>query len=338
MKIVIATGVYPPKMGGPAQYAFNLEKEYRARGHQVVILTYGKFEESLPFVIRPIVIGLRMLRYAFSTDIVVSLDACTIGLPVAVVSKVFDIPAVVRVGGDFLWESYVEQNKKAVPLPEYYLKKVSRPLKHKLIFIGTKLALKFFPVKAFNSEWLIEIWKKPYGLVMSECIVIRNFAGELEIGGTETRTNGKRTFIWATRPLFLKNGELLRQAFEMVHKTHPDIVLDDKLSSHAELKERIKHCYAVVLPSISDVAPNLIYESIQYGKPFLVTKHTGIPAELLVCGISIDPLNVSDIARGLSKLCDDVSYNEYKAKIPKAWKPHSWQQIADKFLDCVKQK
>lgn len=40
MKIVLATGIYPPDIGGPATYAYHLAKEFTDRQHQVTVVTY----------------------------------------------------------------------------------------------------------------------------------------------------------------------------------------------------------------------------------------------------------------------------------------------------------
>ena len=41
MKILIATGIYPPDIGGPAQYAFNLEQEWKKLGHEVRVIKFS---------------------------------------------------------------------------------------------------------------------------------------------------------------------------------------------------------------------------------------------------------------------------------------------------------
>ena len=51
MRIFIATGIYPPKIGGPAQYAQNLKEALEKLGHRVVVKTYG-IEDRLPTGVR----------------------------------------------------------------------------------------------------------------------------------------------------------------------------------------------------------------------------------------------------------------------------------------------
>src|SRR3989344_8972792 len=53
MKILITTGIYPPKIGGPAQYALNLKESFERMGHFVYIKTFN-IENSLPTGIRHI--------------------------------------------------------------------------------------------------------------------------------------------------------------------------------------------------------------------------------------------------------------------------------------------
>jgi len=42
MKILIATGIFPPDIGGPALYSQKLAEEFSSRGLVVSVITYGK--------------------------------------------------------------------------------------------------------------------------------------------------------------------------------------------------------------------------------------------------------------------------------------------------------
>lgn len=48
MKIVLATGIYPPDIGGPATYVQNLAQEFVARGVEVKVLTYARKKFQIP--------------------------------------------------------------------------------------------------------------------------------------------------------------------------------------------------------------------------------------------------------------------------------------------------
>ncbi len=40
MKIVLATGIYPPDIGGPATYSSALAEQLHAKGHDVTVIAY----------------------------------------------------------------------------------------------------------------------------------------------------------------------------------------------------------------------------------------------------------------------------------------------------------
>ena len=60
MRILIATGIYPPDIGGPATYSSLLVRELTARGHFVDVVTYGPAGVS-----REIPKGIRHIIYFF---------------------------------------------------------------------------------------------------------------------------------------------------------------------------------------------------------------------------------------------------------------------------------
>ncbi len=41
MKFLLATGIYPPEIGGPATVIAQAAKNLRDAGHDVVVVTYG---------------------------------------------------------------------------------------------------------------------------------------------------------------------------------------------------------------------------------------------------------------------------------------------------------
>ena len=46
MKIVLATGIYPPDIGGPATYVSCLASEFSRLGMEVIVVTYGGNHKS----------------------------------------------------------------------------------------------------------------------------------------------------------------------------------------------------------------------------------------------------------------------------------------------------
>lgn len=332
--IVLVTGIYPPKIGGPAHYALNLEKEYTRMGYKVTIVTYSKFDEKIPYFLRPLSIFIKVIINGFSADVLVSLDNCTLGLPAGLVAKIFHIPSVVRVGGDFLWESYIERNRAHVTLPDMYNDKVTLNFKEKIIkkFVGW--SMKVYKVKIFNSDWLLKIWQEPYNLTLSECKVVLNYCGPLKISQINQTQNSSdlKVFLWSSRSLYLKNEAIMDKCFDEIKRTREDIVMEKFSGNQSDLHAKMDQCYAVLLPSISDVSPNLIYESVQRGKPFLVTKYTGLPDEFKKCGVFVDPFDANDIKRGINDLLIPEKYSYFKTNISEVWKENPWEKIANDLI------
>jgi glycosyltransferase involved in cell wall biosynthesis len=103
MRILIATGLYPPEIGGPATYTKLFENELPKSGFEVDVLPFSKVRH-LPKVIRHFVYAWKILRMSRSVDAILVQDTVSTGVPAALVSKVTGIPLIVRVPGDYAWE------------------------------------------------------------------------------------------------------------------------------------------------------------------------------------------------------------------------------------------
>src|SRR3989344_4703141 len=119
MRILIATGIFEPEVGGPATYAPRLARHFAAAGNSVAVITYSATlskdsDKNYPFKLVRIVRGNRLLnrvrfffaayREAKKCDLIYTLDWFAAGLPVALAAKLLGKPYVVRVGGDHPWE------------------------------------------------------------------------------------------------------------------------------------------------------------------------------------------------------------------------------------------
>src|SRR3990167_9773134 len=61
-KILIATGIFPPDVGGPATYSRALSGELAKRGHSVDVVTYADKDKNLPQTDFPVT---RIIRSRF---------------------------------------------------------------------------------------------------------------------------------------------------------------------------------------------------------------------------------------------------------------------------------
>jgi len=329
VKILIAAGIFPPDIGGPAQYAKYLSEEFKKRGNAVKILHY-KTEKKLPTGIRHFLYFFRILFSLAGVDLVIALDTFSVGLPAVAAVRLLGKKIIVRLGGDFLWESYVERTGNLITLKEFYEKKLKLSVKEKIIHSAIEFVLDRSSALVFSTNWQKEIFEKVYKISPDRSYIIENFYGE-KIKGFEPR---EKNFIWAGRPLKLKNLKILKAAFDEIKEENSGIKLENITNlPHEELLERLKSCYAVILPSISEVSPNFILDAISTNKPFILTKEAGFYEKLKDIGIFVDPHNREDITNKILFLADENNYQEYKKRIADFKFVHSWQQIADDFLN-----
>jgi len=335
-KILILTGIFPPDIGGAAGYAKNLKEEFLSRGYEVRTIFY-KIEKKLPVIVRHFFYFFRVIFNIRRADLMIALDTLSVGLPSLTATLIFRKKIIVRVSGDFFWESYIEKSGELITLEQFYKDVPLFSVKEKLIFFLTKLVLNNSSAVVFTTDWQMNIFKKPYNLEKTEqknkIYVIENFYGnKIQDSGFQ-----EKNFLWAGRSLKLKNLEILKSAFNEAQKEYNLIKLEiSEKTFHNELIKKIQNCYAVIQPSLSDVSPNFILEAIRANKPFILTKETGLFERLRNIGLFIDPLNRGDLKNKILFLANDKNYFEYKEKIASFNFFHSWAEIANEFLTIYK--
>ncbi len=103
MKILIATGLYPPEIGGPATHTVMMEKYLPNYGFKVKVLPFSSVRKY-PKIIRHIVYFLKCWFLSFGHDVVFAQDTVSVGFPSALATLFSITPFIVRVPGDYVWE------------------------------------------------------------------------------------------------------------------------------------------------------------------------------------------------------------------------------------------
>lgn len=333
MKVLIATGIYPPEIGGPATYAKRLSEEFRDMGHEVMISTY-RMEKYLPSGLRHIVYFIKSFPKVVWSEKILVLDTFSVGIPIALSTTLVYRPYVIRIGGDFLWELYVNRTNDALPIPVFYnqdfLPKLT--LKEKTIFRLTKFVLDHATRIAFTTEWFKNIWVPVYKINPFNTLIIEN---TLELKDYQKVMEKK--FLWAGRNKFLKNIDLMKVAFAEASKENKEISLECVQVSKEELEKKLAQCYAVILPSLSEVSPNFIHDSISHRKPFLVTKYNGLNKKVESLGLVIDPLSVNDIKEKILEISNDDQYEKMVLNLKNFSTERSWKKVAQDFIRELEQ-
>lgn len=103
MKILLATGLYPPEGGGPATYAALIERELPKYGFHVNVFPF-RVVRRWPPVIRHILFFARVLWFGRKHDVIFAQDTISVGLPAMLAAKLLRKPFILRVPGDYAWE------------------------------------------------------------------------------------------------------------------------------------------------------------------------------------------------------------------------------------------
>jgi glycosyltransferase involved in cell wall biosynthesis len=114
VNILVATGIYPPSVGGPATYSKLLHDVlpgHAAKAGLDIQVKIYSFDEvrHLPKIIRHISYFFGCLSRLWRADIVFAQDTVSAALPALLAAKLSRKPFLVRVPGDYAWEQSVQR-------------------------------------------------------------------------------------------------------------------------------------------------------------------------------------------------------------------------------------
>lgn len=330
MKILIATGIYPPEAGGPAYYAKSLKDEFERLGHTVTVRTYG-VERSLPMGIRHLFYFFKTLPAYLRADWVLVLDTFSVGFPVAFMKMLFGGRVILRTGGDFLWENYIERTGEKILFSRFYSGPHRFNIKEKIIFILTRFVLRQVSEVVFSTSYQRDVWMKPYAIDPSKMSIIENAYERVTRADEEPL---RKDFFCAVRgDMKWKNTDMLERAFSKAKEMIPDIELDIRYDiPRGVLLERLRTCYAVVLVSLGDISPNFILEALSFGKPIIFTAENGLRDRIGDVVMYVDPLDETAITNAIVAMCYENAHHLYQEKAEAFAFEHSYAEIAQEFL------
>lgn len=362
LNIVIATPLYPPQLGGPALYAKHLCEEFRKLRHKVEVFSFGKFLRY-PTAIRHFFYFLALMRHILKCDIVLSLDYISVGLPAAIASKIAEKPFMIRVEGDFLWERFVERTRRDITLQEFYLHPPRLSVKERVIKKVSSWVMQSASRLIFSSEWRRKMVIKAYNIPRKKTAIVHNVWVAAQNTPLLKHGSGLRVILWAGRMLYLKNLHRLISAFQKVNDGSwklyligdgpekenlklkvESLDLQDSVNffepmPHEELLKQLQNSEIFVLPSLSEVGPNVISDAASTGTPFLMTRETGYVEYVGDAVILINPLDEGDIAEKLKFLMNNGNRKKQKEMLRKlnfllleGKFPRGWKEAAEEWI------
>ncbi len=204
MKVLIATGLYPPEIGGPATYALLLEEELPKRGIEIKVVPFG-WVRQYPKIIRHIVFGYKLWRESKGCDLVYALDPISVGLPALYVAKITRKPFLIRLGGDYAWEQGVGRFGVNETLDEYLAHKNTQPLPVRVLAALQTFVTKRARTVVAPSEYLKSVIMQ-WGVKEKNVTVIHSALYPLMVEGTREELRAQLSF---TNPTIISAGRLV---------------------------------------------------------------------------------------------------------------------------------
>ncbi len=355
MKVVLATGIYPPEIGGPATYVFHLAKALKERGVSVTVIAYGESHKLDVKSHESDVIRIsrkggplgRWWRYAQAlktygsdVDIVYCFSSVSCGVPLWL-AGLKKPHTILRLGGDFLWERYTDRGG-SLSLRDWY---ASEP-KFKGMMNGL---LKQFDEIVFSTKFQEELYGKYYVRLPLHTVIENALPMGVPVHH-QSHTPFRLLFLGRFVPF--KNLASLILALKQL----PDVTLtlvgegplQTVLQSFAEeegLSDRVTFMPSktgdakqdlfldhdvLVLPSYTEISPNTALEARSTGLPVLLTDETGLSHTLsdgCMLRLLRSPLDIANAVRELQETYEVIA-DRASAPLPAL----TWEQVAEDHL------
>jgi len=232
MKIVLATPVYPPEIGGPATYTKELAVRLRDK-HEIVIVAYASTSEIIPgttlFIVskrRPI--PLRLLKFTIDlfrasqgADVIYVQNAMAAGLPAAIVSMIRGIPLVLKFVGDEAWERASQERKTKKRLEEFLASPEGGwQTSFRMMIQG--FVLRHADIVTTPSVYLRDAIVRTYGIKKERAVVNYN-AAEKDAEAPFSATPVPHQIVATARLVEWKGLDGIIRAVAILKKQFPDV-------------------------------------------------------------------------------------------------------------------
>ncbi|MFA6308012.1 MAG: glycosyltransferase family 4 protein [Patescibacteria group bacterium] len=370
MRIVIATGIFIPELGGPATYAAKIADSFLALGHQVKIVSYSDqssydLDKNLAYPIFRVKRSNKLLNYlnyfkvlrqvAKDADVIYSFDHFSAGIPTALLASIYQKRFYIRVGGDFIWERYLDLNNSAVTLKDFYKNNLHLTAEGKRFKVISWVFKKSTGI-IFTTKFQLEIFQKYYNLLSDKLFVVNN---PISKGAKISRDIVNKEIIMTGRFIHKNNILNLIKAFKNISDKSYKLILigegaiqnkmenlikelaisdrvfiEPKLSRD-DLAKRMSGAYLAIWPSLTDISPNSMLEALSINVPVISSIEIGF--DWLKDKIkTFDPREVSEITEAIDSLLDKDAYLAYQEKINKISYEYTYAQAAKDTIDILK--
>ncbi len=354
MKVVLATGIYPPAIGGPATYCYELAHQLVEKGVEVEVITYvghskmdiPNLHDSWSVVGVPLEGGplLRWWRYrkalrrtAKDADIVYAFSSVSCGVPL-MFSGLKKPKKVLRLGGDFFWERYTDKGGMK-NLREWYQHK---PSKQKTM----RKILNSFDHIVFSTDFQKHIYEKHYPTLPTHSVIEnalphgspshhdRNSPFRLLFMGRFVGFKNLPALLEAVSELptvrltLVGDGPMRSKIFDVIANLGIEQHVEVLPSAYSDEKQKIfEENDLLVIPSLTEISPNVALEARVSGLPVLLTERTGLSEKLRDGMVTASLHDPSEIAEAIKNVRDD--YDQIANNASKEPEKRNWEDVAD---------
>ena len=267
MKIVIATPLYPPEIGGPATYTKLLYEGLPARGVEVELVKFSEVRH-LPKLIHHYVYYRHVLKAARSADVVLALDPVSVGLPAMKAAQKAGKPFVVKIVGDYAWEQGIQRFGITKDLDEFVKTKQTNFFVRTLQKVQTYVANAAVRV-IVPSPYLKDIVSK-WGIPEENIWMIYNGIGLPSNIPIYRKKDGQFLVVSAGRRVPWKGFEAIERIVEK-HKNENWCAFIASGLPRSEALGWVKAADVFVLNSRYEGFPHALIEAMTLGTPVVAT-------------------------------------------------------------------
>ncbi len=351
MKYVIATGIYPPEIGGPATAIAALVQSLREQEKDVIVVTYGvpRDEKNVFAVSRKGPTWLRYIRFVSairrrlrSGDVLLATDVFSAGIPARLALLLKRNTFLLRLGGEWMWEGAVQQGKVHEPLRAFWQRKQGG-WKKRFALWNYRWIMKRAARIAVTSGLLGDLLKQIAPKATGKMTTVWNVSPEVTSTLPVHDVHRPLRLLYIGRFARVKNvpflAHVIRDLFdhgfsvactfvgdgtELAEVKHilsgvPSMVFAPP-TAHDRLPNLFAQADVHVLPSLSDICPNSVLESLALGVPVLLTDEHGLPRGLPGV-VEIPPTDAEAWAVSLHRLADPDAYRALRSAVRPAELP-----------------
>lgn len=319
LKIVLATGIYPPDIGGPATYVEKLSNELKQP-----VISYSRGLKKYPKGLKHFLYFLGLLWLAKFSKVIYAQNVTSAGLPALLAARLLRKRFILKVVGDAAWE----QKKN-------YLKRIQ-------CFVARRADKIIVPSQYVKK--MVASWGAPEDKIN---VIYNAVENNLRLNISKEEAKKKigidgDIILSVGRPVPWKGFDDLRAIMPDLIKENPNFRLviagEDKKVPHEQMPFYFKAADIFVLNSGYEGLSHVILEAMSYGVPVIASREGGNP-ELVkdnFNGFLVEYKNREQIKLAILRLWQDRNLQEiFRQNSYEKLKDFSWDNLVKKTLSLL---